>query len=262
MKDYYSILGVQKNASQEDILKAYRELALKYHPDRNPDDSEEAAKKFKEIQQAFDSLSDPYKKASYDNFQNSPFQFRSRSPEDIFSAFTDFFEKTQTNGSRVRVKISLEEAYYGCEKLVNVYNHEVNSEAKEILVKIPPGIDENTQIRVPQPNGDLFVVATILKDQNLKREGKHLFGELEIPYHTLVLGGKVNYKLFNHSMEIKIRPNTRTGSKIRLKGQGMPTLQRPDVKGDLFVFINLKMPQNLTEDHKKNIEKLIEFEEK
>lgn len=260
MKDYYSILGLQKNASQEEILKAYRELALKYHPDRNPDDSEESAKKFKEIQQAFDSLSDPYKKASYDDFENSPFQFRTRNAEDIFSAFSDFFEKTKINGSRIRVKITLEEAYKGCEKIVKVYGSE-NSEEKEILVKIPAGIDENTQIRVPQPEGDdLFVVAIIIKDENLKREGRHLFGELEIPYHVLVLGGKVNYKLFDRNIEIKIRPNTKTGSKIRLKGQGMPTLQRSDVRGDLFVFINLKIPQTLTEDHKKSIEKLIEFE--
>lgn len=262
MKDYYSILGLQKTASQEEISKAYKELALKYHPDKNPDNLENATKKFKEVQEAFDALSDPYKKSHYDNFQNSAFQFRSRNAEDIFRAFSDFFEKTQTNGSKVRIKITLEEAYKGCEKIVSVYELET-AKAKEIIVKIPPGIDEDTQIRIPNAGSDgndLFVVATILKDDKLKREGKHLFGEIEVPYTTLVLGGKTTYKLFDSNIEIKIRPNTKTGSKIRLKGQGMPILRNPEIKGDLFVTINLKIPNPITEDHKKAIEKLIEFE--
>jgi len=262
MKDYYGILGLNKNASQEDVAKAYKELALKYHPDRNPDNLEESTKKFKEVQEAFDVLSDSYKKSNYDNFQNSPFQFRSRNADDIFKAFSDLFEKTNSNGSRVRVKISLEEAYKGCEKIVSVYELET-AQTKEIIVKIPPGVEEDTQIRIPNAGSDghdLFVVAIITKDENLKREGKHLFGDLEVPYPTLVLGGKVDYKLFDSNIEIKIRPNTKTGSKVRLKGQGMPFLQNPNVRGDLFITINLKLPQDITEEHKNSIEKLKEFD--
>lgn len=261
MKDYYSVLGLNKNASQEEISKSYKELALKYHPDKNLDNLEESTAKFKEIQEAFDILSDLNKKSQYDNFQ-VPFQFKSRNSEDIFRAFSDLFKKSNLNGSKIRVKLTLEEAYKGCIKLVSLYETETN-QAKEILVNIPPGISEDTQIRVPNADSDgkdLFIVANIVKDNNLKREGKHLFGEVFVPYSILVLGGTVNYQLFDSKIEIKIRPRTKTGSKVRLRGQGMPALQNPNEKGDLYIFINLKIPENITEEHKQLLEKLSNFD--
>jgi curved DNA-binding protein len=261
MKDYYSILGLNKNASQEEISKAYKELALKYHPDKNPNNLEGATNKFKEIQEAFDTLSDPNKKLGYDNFQ-VPFQFKNRNSEDIFRAFSNIFQKASSNGSKIRVKLTLEEACKGCSKLVSVYETNTN-QAKEILVNIPPGISEDMQIRIPNADSegqDLFVVANILKDENLKREGKHLFGEVFVPYCTLVLGGSITYQLFDLKIEIKIRPKTKTGSKVRLRGQGMPSLHNPNEKGDLFVFINLKIPEEISEEHKQLLEKLSNFD--
>lgn len=263
MKDYYSILGLSKTASQEEISKAYKELALKYHPDKNPNNLEFATEKFKEIQEAFDVLSNSFKKLNYDNFRKSPFTgFKNRNAEDIFNAFTEYFDKNQYEGSKIRIKLSLEEIFKGCSKIITTYELETAKE-KNVVVSVPPGIDENTQIRVPNAGSDgkdLFVVVQIEKNENLKREGRHLFGNMDISYSTLILGGNITYKLFDSNIEIKIKPLTKVGSRIKLKGQGMPLLQNPQVRGDLFITINLKMPKEISDEYKKLLEKISELD--
>lgn len=263
MKDYYSILGLNKSASQEEISKSYKELALKYHPDRNPDNLEFATKKFKEIQEAFNVLSNSFKKSNYDNFRNHPFKgFKNRNAEDIFNAFTEYFDKNQYEGSKIRVKLSLEEIFKGCDKIITTYELETAKE-KNVVVSIPPGIDENTQIKVPNAGSDgkdLFVVVHIEKNENLKREGRHLFGSVDISYSNLILGGEIDYKLFDSNIKIKIKPLTKVGSRIKLKGQGMPLLQNPQVRGDLFITLNLKMPIKINDEYKKLLEKISELD--
>lgn len=265
MKDYYSILGLNKNASQEEISKAYRELVVKYHPDKNPDNTKEATDKFKEIQEAFEVLSNSSKKSSYDSFRSSSFQgFKNRNAEDIFKAFSDFFDKNQYEGSKIRIKLSLEEIFKGCDKIITTYELETAKE-KNVIVTVPPGIEDGTQIRIPNAGSDgkdLFIVVQIEKNENLKREGRHLFGEIDIPYSTLILGGSISYKLFDFDIDIKIRPLTKVGSRIKLKGQGMPILQNPQIRGDLFITVNLKMPKQeiKNEEYKNMLQKILELE--
>jgi curved DNA-binding protein len=263
MKDYYSVLGLNKNASQEEISKAYKDLALKYHPDKNPDNLKYATEKFKEVQEAFDVLSNSSKKLDYDNFRSSPFTgFRNRRTEDIFRAFSDYIDKNQYEGSKIRIKLTLEEVFKGCDKIVTVYELETGKE-KNVIMSVPAGIDENTQIRIPNSdsnNKDLFVVVQIEKHNDIQREGRHLFGQVEISYSTLMLGGSVSYNLFGSNIDIKIRPLTKAGSKIRLKGQGMPVLQNPQVRGDLFITINLKMPKEINKEYKELLEKISEID--
>lgn len=264
MKDYYSILGLNnKSATQEEISKSYKELALRYHPDKNPDNLKFATEKFKEVQEAFDVLSDDSKKLNYDNFRNSPFKgFKNRNAEDIFRAFSHYFDKNQYEGSKIRIKLSLKEIFEGCDKILTIYELETAKE-KSIIVNIPAGVDENAQIRVPNQGSDgkdLFVVVEIDKNENLKREGRHLFGQIDISYSILILGGSVTYQLFDSNIDIKIRPLTKVGSRIKLKGQGMPILQNPQTRGDLFITVNLKMPKEVGEDYKKLLEKISDLD--
>jgi molecular chaperone DnaJ len=330
-KDPYEILGVSKTASQEEILRAYRQLATKYHPDKNLDSPKEAAEKFKEISAAFDLVGDEQKRKQYDFYSSSSFptfSFRNRnSVDDVFeNIFSQFFgdQKNCQNVSKVRIKISLKEAYLGCSKKVNSEKHKtceackgtgssiwepcskcdnkgfiitnngsfkvqvscancsgrgsvsvqkckdcsskgyVVEFVKEIDIEIPPGIEDGSQIRKAgeaADGSDFFVAVNIEKDQKFIREGRSLVGSLEIPYSTLVLGGEVDYEVFGTNIKIKLVPKINAGSRIRIKNQGMPFVQNPKIKGDLFVDIKLKMPKVISEEHKKLLAKLSKIEQ-
>ena len=325
-KDPYQVLGVNKDASQEEIARAYRFLATKYHPDKNLDNPKEAAEKFKELSAAFDLIGNEQKRKQYDFYTSSSFStfsFRSRnSVDDVFSnIFSQFFgdQKSVQNASRIRIKISLKEAYQGCFRKVNSEKHKTcdfckgtgssvwepcdkcdnkgfiftnngglrvqiscsNCEGrgsisvqkckdcsskgyildsiKEVDIQIPPGIEDGAQIRKSgeaADGSDLFVIVNIEKDAKFIREGRSLIGSLEVPYATLILGGEIDYEVFETKIKIKIQPKINAGTRIRIKNQGMPFAQNPKLKGDLFIDIKLKIPQIITEEHKKLLVKL------
>lgn len=330
IKDPYQVLGVKKDASQEEITKAYRVLASKYHPDKNPDNKEEATKKFKEVSSAFETIGDEKKRKEFDSFGSFPFSsfnFRSRnSVDDIFdNLFSNFFENNNSHGgSKVRLKISFEESYFGCLKNVNSEIHKIcetckgtgssswescsscqgkgfvffsNGEmkiksscstcsgkgslskqkcdacegksyivdfVKEIQVKIPPGIEDGTQIRIAgeaADGGDLFVIVNVEKDSRFIRNGNLLFGNLDVPYSTLILGGKVSYDFLNSKIELNILPKTKPGSKFRIKNEGVPLMRNPSLKGDLIIQVNLKIPEKKVDSrYKKLLNKILELE--
>lgn len=323
-KDPYRVLGVDPKATQEEITKAYRVLALKWHPDKNPTNLKEAEEKFKEISEAFELIGNPNKRKNYDFYSTQPFpsfSFRSRnSVDDVFNnIFSQVFGDQKTNSTKVRVKISLKECYKGCSKSVKVEKHKfcegckgtgstswescekcsgkgfvftnngqlrvqmscsncngkgsISSKnckecsgkgylidsVKDLDVKIPPGIEDGTQIRLAgesSDGGDLFIVVNVDRDQNFVREGKVLIGSVDVPYTTLVLGGKVEFDLFGTKFDINIRPRLNAGSRVRLKNQGMPLMQNPSIKGDLLVDIKLKMPNVLDKEHEKLLNEL------
>lgn len=320
--DPYQILGVTRDASQEEILKAYRLLATKYHPDKNPENPTESAEKFKQVCAAFELIGDDQKRKKYDFFGRShapTFSFRSRnSVDDIFDNIFSHVFGDQKN-SKLRVKISLIEAYLGCSKVVKSEKHKscescrgtgsvswepcskcdnkgfvftnngplriqtscsncngkgsisvqkckdclskgyIVDYIKDVVITIPQGVEEGTQIRMASAaadGSDLFVIVNIEKDLNITRDGKNLIGSTEVPYHILVLGGDIDYDLFGTKIAIKINPKTNAGSRIRIKNQGMPNPSNSKLKGDLFVDLKLKIPKTLTKQHEEIIQEL------
>jgi molecular chaperone DnaJ len=321
LKDPYEILGVGRNVSQDEILKAYRSMAVKYHPDKNPENPSEASEKFKEVSWAFEVIGDEQKRRNFDSFGPASFSFRSRnSVDDVFeNMFSQFFGEQNSQGSRLRIKIGLEEAYSGCSKKVPVEKrgrcepcrgtgstewepckrcegkgfiftnngpmrmqvscsgcagrgstsvHKckdcvgkgyVVESTREVELRIPPGIDDGMQIRLAGEAGDgsdLFVVVNVEKHPSIARQDRFLVGGLEVPYHDLVLGGQAEFDLFGSKISVKIPPRTNAGSRVKIKGCGMPHINNPAIKGDLFLDIKLGMPSSLTEEHESLIRQL------
>lgn len=329
-RDPYLVLGVDRKAPQDEINRAFRSLAAKYHPDRNPDSPKEAAERFKEVAAAYELLGDAGRRKQYDFYAEGHvpnFSFRSRnSVDNMFdNLFSQFFGKGGRSQpmSRTRVKVTLAEALTGCARKVRSEFHEqcgdctgtgsaewsrctgcdgsgfvftsegpmriqtactqcsgkgsvprqscrscngrgqvVKSE-KEVEVRIPPGVEDGMQIRLSGEGangGDLFVVVGVEKHPSIERHQRNLLGSMEVPYHTLVLGGEATFGLFGSDILIKVPPRTRSGSRLRIRGQGMPHLQNPEARGDLFVELNLKMPASLTADQERAIAALAKLD--
>lgn len=327
-KDPYKVLGVSPSASSDEIHKAFRSLASKHHPDRNPDNPE-AASMFKEAASAFEILGDESRRKQYDMYREGrwqpSFSFRSRnSVDDIFdNMFSRFFGDQRSAGSRVRVKITLEEAYFGCSKKVDVENQQFCDQckgtgssswqscakcsghgffsvseggfnaksscvecsgkgsvpkercsscsgrgyailgSKQVDVKIPAGIDAGFQVRIPGEGyggHDLFVMAVVERHEKLERQNHFLIGRMELSYPKLVLGGQEEFDLFGSKISVKIPPKTSPGSKLKIKGKGMPLPQNPNLRGDLILEIRLKIPAALSKEHEELLSKLLKIE--
>jgi molecular chaperone DnaJ len=327
-KDPYDVLGVDPSCSKEDILKAYRALASKYHPDRNPDSPKEAVAKFKEVSSAFEMIGDDDKRRQYDLYRSGgfpSFSFRSRnSVDEIFdNMFSQFFGDQGPSGSRIRVKVTLEEAYSGCSKKIPVERHEfcdpckgtgssswdkcdkcggkgffVFSEGpmqtrsscmgcggrgsvskdrcascigrgylvagvKELEIQIPRGAENGAQIRVVgegHDGKDLYLVIVLEKHPRLERQGHFLLGRLEVPYSKMVLGGEVDFEALDSKISVRIPPKSKPGSRLKVKGKGMPLPQNPNLKGDLMLDLNLKIPKEITDEHRELLESLLKIE--
>jgi curved DNA-binding protein len=305
-KDYYAILGVPRTATQEEIRNAYRKLARQWHPDVNPDRRKEAEEKFKEINEAYQVLSDPEKRRRYDELgaqwqeyerwqraggeaTQGPFVWRfSQGPEvrfetrldeedlrDLFggeSPFSEFFEQFFGPGLGERLhrrprrgrdvvhplRITLEEAFRGTTRTLHLLSPD--GVTRRIEVRIPPGVDQGTQLRVPGqgepgraggPPGDLYVAIEIEPHPRFTRQGADLRTRLQVPVTTLVLGGEVELETLSGRVTITIPPETPDGRVLRLRGQGMPYLERPDQRGDLYVEVHAEIPHGLSEREKQ-----------
>ncbi len=285
-KDYYKILGVDKNASQDAIKKKYRELANKFHPDKNPG-NKEAENRFKEISEAYEVLKDADKRKRYDNLGSNWDRYRqtgSRPGDFNWSEWSgqsgqtgdfgtgkmsDFFERFFGGGFgqkrnyqqapkrgddyQLNVDLTLEEAYKGASRLLNV-----NGEKMDI--KFKPGITTGQTLKISGkglagrnggPNGDLLITVNIEPHSKFTRNGDDLNMEITIDLFKALLGGSVTLTAPGGTVKIKIQPETQPGKILRLKGQGMPKYQSPDQKGDLYVKINLKLPVNLSNEEKE-----------
>ncbi len=253
-------MGVSRQATLAEIKKAYRKLALKYHPDRNK--SPEAQEKFKQINAAYEILSDDQKRRQYDTFgstgSNSGFNnfsgfdfsgFDFSDPFDIFNQFFSGFGNSfyrQQRLTRAVAKISLEEVLKGTKKRVVIGG-------KETRVEIPPGVDNGTTFQFK----NFLLEIEVKKHPRFQRQGRDLIYSIIIPLSTAILGGQVEILLLEgKKVKIKIQPGTKTGSMVRLRGFGLPALGRPNLRGDLYVRFEIKMPVKLTNDQKKLIESL------
>lgn len=292
-RDYYEILGVPRNATEKEIRQAYRRLARKYHPDVNPGDKE-AEQKFKEIQEAYEVLSDPEKRAKYDRYGHAwrqaeqgfagptpdfetpgmGFDFRTFAEEfDLGSLFDRFFGGGGRAGRATwappirgqdieqPVELSLEEAYHGTTRLIEVPSP---TGARRIEVRIPPGVTDGTRVRVAGeggpgfaggPRGDLYLVVSIRPHPLFERKGDDLYTEVAVPLYTAILGGEVPVQTLKGRVMLKIPPETQNGRVFRLAGLGMPRLHGSG-HGDLYAKVRVVLPTNLTERERALFEEL------
>lgn len=288
-KDYYEILGLKKGASPEEIKKAFRKLAIKFHPDKNPGDKK-AEDRFKEINEAYAVLSDPEKKSQYDQFGSTGFHqrysqediFRGFNANDIFKEFNlgsdDVFSRIFGMGGGFRqgggrsmsrkgqdfemeLPLSFLEAFSGGDKRVS-FSREGRSE--EVSVKIPAGIDSGARLRLTGkggagigggPNGDIYLNIVVRPDQKYSREGNDIITTQQIPFSQACLGGSLDVATLDGAKRIKTPAGIQPGTRIRLKGLGFPEAGRSG-RGDFYVLLQVKVPETLSAGEKKLIEEL------
>ena len=354
-RDYYEVLGVDRNADDAALKKAYRALAKKYHPDMNPGDKE-AEKKFKEASEAYAVLSDAEKRRQYDQFGHAAFDggaggagggfggfdFSGADFGDIFGdIFGDLFGGGRRGGRagngpmqganiRKGVRITFEEAVFGCEKELEVvikdpcttcngtgakpgtspetcqkcggkgqvvYTsqsffgtvqnvqtcpdcHGTGKIIKEkcsdcagtgyvaskktIQVSIPAGIDNGQSIRIRGkgepgtnggPRGDLLVEVTVSRHPVFGRQDMHIFSTAPISFAQAALGGDVRIKTVDGDVLYNVKPGTKTDTKVRLKGKGVPSLRNKQVRGDHYVTLVIQTPEKLSAEAKEALRK-------
>ncbi|MDD6208413.1 MAG: molecular chaperone DnaJ [Clostridiales bacterium] len=352
-RDYYDVLGVSKTATDDELKKAYRKLAKKYHPDSHPGDKE-AEEKFKEASEAYAVLSDADKRRQYDQFGHAAFEggaggaggfdFSGMDMGDIFGdIFGDFFgggrsrrsNQGPMKGANVRagIRITFEEACFGVEKELELnlkdtctkchgtgakegtspvtctkcggkgqvvfsqqslfgmvqnvqtcpdcrgtgkiikekcsacYGTGFTTSKKKIAVSVPAGIDDGQSIRLRDkgepgtnggPRGDLLVEVTVSKHPVFQRQGYDIFSTVPMSYATAVLGGDLKVSTIDGDVIYTVKPGTKTGTKVRLKGKGVPTIRNHQVRGDQYLTLEVDVPTHLTAEQK---DLLRQFEE-
>jgi curved DNA-binding protein len=290
--DYYKILGIDKKATQDEIKKAYRVLAVKLHPDKNPN-NKAAEEQFKKINEANTVLSNPEKRKKYDEFgenwqqreqaanQGGGNPFGGASGQQYYggnegyggqSDFSDIFEhffsgKTRGTGKtqnrkggdyETEMEISLEEAYNGTSRII-----EVDNEKLRITTKKGAYTDQLLRIKSKGAKGsgeanrgDLFVRIRVKPSPEFVRKGDDLYHSQSIDLYTAVLGGEIVADTLSGQVKLKIIGGTQNGKTVRLKGKGMPVYDKIDVFGDFYIQIQVKIPQNITEEQKTLFEQL------
>jgi molecular chaperone DnaJ len=340
-RDYYEVLGVAKSASASEIKKAYRKLALKYHPDKNEGDAD-AENKFKEAAEAYEVLSNSEKKSRYDQFGHAGMGGGGfgggMNMDDIFSQFGDIFGGAFGGGGgfggprggarvvkgsnlRVKMKLSLQEIAEGVQKKIKV-NKLVNApgvtykdcsacngtgrvtrvsqtflgamqtqstcnvcrgagkmidkkpndadaqglkrQEEVVEIEIPAGVEEGMQLSVTGKGnagpfngipGDLIVVIEEIEHEDLRRDGEHLHYDAYVNFVDAVMGHSIEIPTVSGKAKIKVEPGTQSGKVLRLKGKGLPHVQRYG-QGDLFVHINVWTPKKVSKEEKEILEKL------
>jgi curved DNA-binding protein len=289
--DYYKTLQLDKKASAEDIKKAYRKLARKYHPDLNPNDKE-AQNKFQQINEANEVLNDPEKRKKYDEYgenwkhADQYAEAKRSQPQGQYSGgsgrsnpfgdgdYSDFFESMFGGGGGSRrsntkykgqdfqaeLNLSLREAYTTHQRTLTV-------NGKNIRITIPAGIANDQVIKLKSqgspganggPNGDLFITLKIAEDPMFKRLNDDLYLTQDIDLYTAVLGGDVTVETLSGKVKLKVAPGTQNGTKVRLKGKGYPVYKKEGEFGNLFVTYNVIVPTTLTDKQKELFKELSE----
>ncbi|WP_289063998.1 DnaJ C-terminal domain-containing protein [uncultured Zobellia sp.] len=288
--DYYKVLGVSKNATENDIKKAYRKMARKYHPDVNPNDVE-AEKKFKEINEANEVLGNAENRKKYDQYgkdwmhaeafekakaqQQSSRRSGGQSYEQDFGGgdFSDFFESmfggggfsqggyTSNRGQQVRyrgqdlnaeLRLQLRDVYTTQKQTLTV-------NGKNIRITIPAGIENGQTIKISGhggpgrnggPKGDLYLTFVIDNNTAFKRDGNDLYKKVDLDLYTAILGGEITVDTFDGKAKLKVKPETQSNIKVKLKGKGFPVYKKEGQFGDLFITYNVKIPTNLSDQEK------------
>ncbi len=285
--DYYDILGVSRNASTEEIKRAYRKQALEWHPDRHKDEKETAEKRFKEINEAYQVLSDPQKRSAYDQFGHAAFSpggmpggfggaggpfthtgrygpftytyttyggdgsnsFAGFDFGDPFEIFEQFFGgRSPFREARQMPRYSITIDFM---EAVKGITKEVTIGGRRRKIKIPAGIDEGSRINF----GDFMLSINIRPHEIFERDGDDVFVRVDIPYSLATLGGEIKVPTVDGDIKIRIRPGTQPGTMIRLREKGVPRLHGRG-RGDEYIRINILTPEKLTREQKSIIEEL------
>lgn len=271
--DYYSTLGVKRNASAEEIKKAYRGMAMKHHPDRGGDE-----KKFKEISIAYEVLSNPEKRQMFDagidpnnnqgHHQGNPFEFHfgHGNFEDVFGRFGFGFgaRPQQRNKTlNISIEITLEDVLKG--KEISAEIGVPNGQSRAINIEIPAGIDHGQQIRYQGMGdhsisnlrpGDLIVNVFIKDHPTFKREGDSLVHEKTVSIWDAILGTSINIvTLDGKTFNITVPPGTQPDTVLSCKGEGLPNI-RTKLRGNLLIKIKISVPKNLTPAQVEKIQQL------
>lgn len=299
--DYYATLGVSKNASQDEIRKAYRKLARKYHPDMNQG-NEQASRKFKEINEANEVLSDADKRKKYDQYGKDwqhaeQFEKMRRQGggahqhytyDDMGSmggfeggSFSDFFRSIfgDMGGANFQgrgrgrsfkgqdietdLSLSLEDALKSEKRTVTVNN-------KQIRFTIPAGVEDGQTIRLrgqgqpgygDAPPGDLYITFRFKKHPVFERKGHDLYTKIQIDLFTALLGGEVEIPTLQGSVRMKIKAGTQNHSTLRLRNKGYPRYKQEQDFGHLYVELQVKLPAELSEAEQKLVKEWQELRE-
>ena len=282
MRDYYEILGVNRGATPEEIKKAYRKLAVQYHPDKNPGDKV-AEEKFKEASNAYSVLSDPEKRHVYDarghagidgmgfeGYRTMDDIFANLNLDDIFGrgsfggfgdAFGDAFGPRRTTaptrGRDIRMNLSIPfaDAVLGAKK-------EVNVQGKRITLTIPPGIQDEKTLRIRGygeslgvgTSGDLLVTVSVQSHPALTREGADLLTDATISITTAALGGSIRVQTLTGDVDLKVPPGAQPGQQLRLRGRG--ATDASGRKGDLRVRLVVEVPKSLSRKQRSLLKEL------
>jgi DnaJ-class molecular chaperone len=285
MVDYYEVLGVKKDASDAEIKTAYRKQALKWHPDRNK--SPEASDKFKEINKAFEVLSDPKKKEMYDQYGESvferggaggpqgysyrqgPFSYTYSSSggenpfegvdfggfSDPFEIFEQFFgfQSPFSRGGRRQARRDMYQMELTFDEAVHGTQKETVIKGDRKIIKIPAGVDTGNHIRF----SDFDVVVSVKPHPYFKREGQDIYYEKNITFPQAVLGGMVEVPSIDGNVRLKVRPGTKSGTAVRLRSKGIP-YPNSSQKGDEYVIYRIDIPERVSSKGKKLLEELQE----
>lgn len=287
MKDYYKILGVNKDASEEEIKKAFRKLAHAHHPDKSGGDEA----KFKEASEAYAVLSDKNKRAQYDaggsgfagssgfqggfdpsgfGFDFSNFAGAGFDNGDLSDILSSIFGGRRVRRGRdiaVDIELSFQESIFGVERKV-VINSKVVKQ-KEVSINVPPGIDNGQMIRLSGMGetleggvpGDLYVKVHVRKHPTLRKEGYNLVMDLEVKLSEALLGAEKLIGTLDGELTLKVPSGTKHGTILRVKEKGVPqapgfTKSSSIKRGDLYVRISVQIPDKLSKEARKMVEEL------
>jgi len=279
-RDYYEILGVTKSATEKELKSAYRKQALKWHPDKNANNKDEAETKFKEINEAYQILSDTQKRQAYDQFGHAAFDpasgmggggnpfgggfgqgpftytynssggnpFGQGDVGDPFEIFEQFFGggfgRQAQRRQRYTLRVEFMEAVNGVEKAVEI-------EGKKYKIKVPAGANDGTRIRF----NDFDITIDVKTHPRYKRDGYDVFVDHEISFSLAALGGVTEVETLHDKLKLKVRPGTTSHSLVRLRGEGIAYL-RGNGNGDLYVRLIITVPEKPNRAQKKLLEKL------
>ena len=294
--DYYKVLGIDRTAKAEQIKKAYRKLARKHHPDLNPNDKE-AHKRFQQINEANEVLSDPESRKKYDKYGEQWKQadqieaaqrersaaggggfggggsfegfgggggFGQGQEQDLHDIFGSMFggargqARFRGHDFQAELQMNLREAAETKARTLTV-------NGKQIRLTIPAGVENGQTIRIKGhggpgmnggPAGDLLITFNIADDPLFKRIGKDLFQTIDLPLYTAVLGGELMVPTLNGQVKVTVKPETQSGTVVRLKGKGFPVYKKEGSFGDLLVTYEVKVPTNLTDEQKELFKQL------
>jgi len=287
MKDYYKILGVSRNASEDEIKKAFRKLAHVYHPDKSGGDEA----KFKEANEAYAVLSDKKKRQQYDaygsagpgaggfggagfdpsgfGFDFSGFQGAGFDTGDLGDILSSIFGGRRVRRGRdiaVDIELSFQESIFGAERKVVINSKLVKQ--KEVSISVPPGIDDGQMIRLSGMGetleggvpGDLYVKVHVRKHPYLRKEGYNLIMDLAVLLSEALLGGERTIATLDGEVTLKVPSGIKHGTILRVKGKGVPYSQSASTgkggRGDLYVRVHIQIPEKLSKEARKAVEEL------